>query len=116
MIRLALQTQKSGKRSLRSPLYQIEYGHGRLKLRLADLAGICYKEGYLKATALQKMENAPRDRTSRISTLEYVSTSGWSQSGGTVFWLKTPACQGNLDELCTDALIWELMLQAGSVG
>jgi hypothetical protein len=26
MIRLALQTQKSGKRSLRSPLYQIEHG------------------------------------------------------------------------------------------
>lgn len=24
--------------------------------------------------------------------------------------------QGNLDERCTDALIWELMLQAGPVG
>lgn len=24
--------------------------------------------------------------------------------------------QGNLDERCTDALVWELMLQAGPVG
>lgn len=27
-----------------------------------------------------------------------------------------PSCQGNLDERCTDALVWELMLQAGPVG
>lgn len=26
------------------------------------------------------------------------------------------ALQGNLDERCTDALIWELMLQAGPIG
>lgn len=28
----------------------------------------------------------------------------------------SPDFQGNLDERCTDALIWELMLQAGPVG
>ena len=28
----------------------------------------------------------------------------------------TDFLQGNLDERCSDALIWELMLQAGPVG
>lgn len=34
----------------------------------------------------------------------------------TVALVLTQILQGNLDERCTDALIWELMLQAGPVG
>lgn len=30
--------------------------------------------------------------------------------------MKLTGRQGNLDERCSDALIWELMLQAGPVG
>jgi hypothetical protein len=30
--------------------------------------------------------------------------------------MKQSTRQGNLDERCSDALVWELMLQAGPVG
>ena len=54
----------------------------------------------------------PQDDRNQEATVYLVCSSMYPRTEP----FSTKLCQGNLDERCTDALIWELMLQAGPVG